>query len=255
MDVNNGSESTLDEPDVTLTGGADGKGGDNTLPEGSQSDGKDTQKSDKGSAEPAWLAQVPSDLKADPEVLKLLRDSPTIGDYIKATLKVNDDGSKKTGEEAKGNEPVFYEEFEKKLDSDADPFGVISDSLKEVLQGSNIPKDVAEKVFDSLSESQNKSTTQLIEKGKDWCEAQLKKNWGDDYDSKRKAMTRAYVSLVKPESDLAKALDKTGASINPAVAELLSRIGESIKEDGSVGSNQSGGGTGRDSKVPVHYPD
>jgi len=255
MDLNNGSDSTLTEPDVTLAGGADGKGGENTLPEENQSGGTDTQKSEKGFTEPAWLAQVPSDLKKDPEVLKRLMDSPTIGDYIKATLKGKEEGSKEPGEEAKGNEPIVYEEFVKKLDADADPFGVISDSLKEILQGSNVPKDVAEKVFDSLTESQNKSTTQLLETGKDWCEAQLKKNWGDEYDSKRKSMTRAYVSLVKPESELAKALDKTGASINPAVAELLSRIGESIKEDGSVGSNQSSGGTGRNPNVPVHYPD
>ena len=92
---------------------------------------------------------------------------------------------------------------------------------------------VAEKIFDTLSEGHKGTMSDLLTKGKDWCEAQLKKSWGDQYEAKRKAMTRAYIALVQSDKDLAGALDRTGASINPAVAELLSRVGESIKEDGS----------------------
>jgi len=250
MDVNDGT-NTVVEPDAKGAPEVDGKEQQGLgEPEGDQSTGDTTQKGERGTTSPAWMAQLPNDLKNEAD----LQQYATLADFVRSTKQAKSDGSEEAEGDTKETEPITYEEFEKSLDADSDPFGVISESLKTTLEASSVPKEVAEKVFDAISEAQNGSMKQLVEKGKDWCEAQLKKSWADQYDAKRKAMSRAYVALVQPDSDLAKALDRTGASINPAVAELLARIGESIEEDGSIGSNTTGS-KGRNPRVPVRYPD
>lgn len=249
MDTNNGTNTAV-EPEVKGAPVADGKEQQGLgQPAGSQSKGDATLEGGKGTARPAWMAQLPNDLKDEAD----LQQYATLADYVRSTRAKND-GSEGPGSNTRETEPVKYENFEKSLDTDSDPFGVISDSLKTTLQEAGVSKDVAEKLFDAVSSSQEASMKQLVEKGKDWCEAQLKKSWGDMYNDKRKAMSRAYVALVQPDENLASALDRTGASINPAVAELLSRIGESIKEDGSFPSNITTS-KGKNPNVPVHYPD
>lgn len=250
MDVNNGTNTGV-EPDAKGAPEADGMEQQGLgEPEGSQSTGEHTLEGNEGTTSPAWMAQLPNDLKNESD----LQQYASLADFVRSTRGAKSDGSEEGEGASKETEPIEYEEFEKSLDADSDPFGVISDSLKTTLQSSGVPKEVAEKVFDTLSEAQNGSMQQLVEKGKDWCEAQLKKSWADQYESKRKAMSRAYIALVQKDKDLASALDRTGASINPAVAELLSRIGESIEEDGSIGSNTTGS-NGRNPRVPVRYPD
>ncbi len=219
-------------------------------PEEGQSNGEGTQKSE-GSTTPKWMAQLPGDLKNEAELQKYA----TLADYVRSTRQPKTDGNEGDGEQTPTKtEPIKYEKFEKVLDQNADPFGTIGNSVKEVLEASQVPQEVAEKIFDSLIQAQDGSVKELVEKGKDWCEAQLKKDWGNDYEDNRKAMTRAYVALVGDDKDLASALDRTGASINPAVAEVFSRIGKSIREDGSIVSNRTSGPSQRSSGVPVKYP-
>ena len=215
-------------------------------PDDTQSTGENANDG-KGTTSPSWMAQLPNDLKNESD----LQQYATLADFVRSTRETKNDGNEGVTKEIV---PIKYENFEKSLEADTDPFGVVTESLKATLENSAIPKEVAEKVFDALTEAQNGSIQQLLEKGKDWCEATLKKTWGDDYVAKRKAMSRAYLALVEPDANLAKELDRSGASINPAVAELLARIGQSIEEDGSITSNKSGASK-RDSKVPVRYPD
>jgi hypothetical protein len=249
MVTNNGTNTAV-EPEANGAPAADGMEQQGSgQPEGTQSTGNSTPEGGKGTASPAWMAQLPNDLKNEAD----LQQYATLADYVRSTRAKND-GSEGSGSNTRETKPIQYENFEKSLDADSDPFGVISDSLKTTLQEAGVPEEVAEKVFDAVSAGQEGSTKQLIEKGKDWCEAQLKKTWGDKYDEKRKAMSRAYVALVQPDENLASALDRTGASINPAVADLLARIGESIREDGSFPSNTTAS-RGKNPKVPVHYPD
>lgn len=250
MDVNDGTNTGV-EPETKGAPEVDGMEQQGLgQPEGNQSTGEITQKGEEGTTSPAWMAQLPNDLKNESD----LQRYASLADFVRSTRQTKPDGSEDGEGTTKETEPVVYDKFEKSLDADSDPFGVISESLKTTMEASSVPKEVAEKVFDALSEAQNGSMQQLVEKGKDWCEAQLKKSWADQYDSKRKAMSRAYIALVQSDKDLANALDRTGASINPAVAELLSRIGESIEEDGSIGSNATGS-KGRNPRVPVNYPD
>ncbi len=248
MVMNNGTGTGV-EPEVTGAPVIDGKEQQGSgQPEEVQSTG-DIAVS-KGTTSPSWMAQLPNDLKNESDLQKYA----TLADFVRSTRETKPDGSKGDEPTAKEIVPMKYENFEKSLEADTDPFGVISDSLKTTLEDSGVSKEVAEKVFDSLTVAQNGSIQQLLEKGKDWCEATLKKSWGDQYETKRKAMSRAYLALVEPDSDLAKDLDRSGASINPAVAEILARIGQSIEEDGTITSNRSGA-SARDPKVPVRYPD
>jgi len=241
--------STVVEPNAPA-GAAGMEQQESVLPENNQSTGEDTQQSE-GSTSPGWMAQLPNDLRNNVDLQKF----PTLGEFIRSTQSTGSDGKEVEGDQKpKETEPVKYEKFEKVLDQNADPFGTIGNSVKEVLEASQVPQEVAEKLFDSLNQAQDGSTKELIEKGKDWCEAQLRKDWGKDYEENRKAMSRAYVALVGEDKDLATALDRTGASINPAVAELLSRIGKSIREDGSIVSNRTSGPSQRSSGVPVKYP-
>ncbi len=250
MDTNNGTNTGV-EPNATGAPGADGTEQQGLgQPEGTQSTGESTLGGVKGTASPAWMAQLPNDLKNEAD----LQQYATLADYVRSTMGKTD-GSEGSESDTKGTQPVKYEKFEKGLDPDSDPFGTVTESLKGVLEESGVSQAVAEKIFDTLSEGHKGTMSDLLTKGKDWCEAQLKKSWGDQYEAKRKALTRAYIALVQSDKDLAGALDRTGASINPAVAELLSRVGESIKEDGSFPSNSTTSGDGRNPKVPVRYPD
>ena len=247
MGTNDGNGTGV-EPEVTaVTDGTEQQG--SALPDSDQSNGEGTQKSE-GSTTPKWMAQLPNDLKVNTDLQKYA----TLADFVRSTQQPKTDGNEGDDDhQQKETEPVKYENFEKVLDQNADPFGTIGNSVKEVLEASQVPQDVAEKLFDSLNQAQDGSMKELVEKGKDWCEAQLKKDWGNDYEENRNAMTRAYIAIVGEDKDLAKALDRTGASINPAVAEVFSRIGKSIREDGAVVSNRTGG-TQRTSGVPVTYP-
>lgn len=250
MDMNNGTGTGV-EPEGKGAPGTDGKEQQGLgQPEGTQSTGESTLGGVTGTASPAWMAQLPNDLKNEAD----LQQYATLADFVRST-RGKTDGSEGSESDTKGTQPVKYEKFEKGLDADSDPFGMITESLKGMLEESGVSQAVAEKVFDTLSEAHKGTMNDLITKGKDWCEAQLKKSWGDQYETKRKAMTRAYIALVQSDKDLAGALDRTGASINPAVAELLSRVGESIKEDGSFPSNSTTSGDGRNPRVPVRYPD
>ena len=174
MDVNNGT-GTAAEPEAKgapLSDGMEQQG--SGQPEGSQSTGETALESGKGKASPAWMAQLPNDLKKDAD----LQQYATLADFVRSTRKAQPDGSKESGgTSTQETKPVHYDNFNKSLDSDTDPFGVISETLKTTLESSGVSKEIAEKVFDALSNAQVASMGQLVEKGKNWCEAQLRKGW------------------------------------------------------------------------------
>ena len=196
MDRNNGTGTGV-EPEVKGAPETDGKEQQGLgQPEGTQSTGENTLEGVKGTASPAWMAQLPNDLKNEAD----LQQYATLADYVRSTMGKTD-GSEGSESDAKGTQPVKYEKFEKGLDPDSDPFGMITESLKGMLEESGVSQAVAEKVFDTLSEAHKGTMSELITKGKDWCEAQLKKSWGDQYEE-RKAMTRAY-ALVQSDKPAA----------------------------------------------------
>lgn len=203
--------------------------------------------------QPSWLAQLPKDLKGDAKTIELLSKSQTIGDYVRATLQ-NQPGNLEPNE-PKVDEPMVYDDsFVSKLSDESDPFGLMTKSLKDTLQKNKVPAEGAKEVFETLAAAQQASQKDFMEKGIPWCENELKKFWGNDYENQRKAVTRGTLALQQFDPTLISDLDKTGATITPAVARVIAIIGNNVKEDGSIGSNNSRGNGGTNRDVPIKYP-
>lgn len=251
METKDGNVNVVEPvvPEASEPAGVDTK--IDVQPDTNQSGGKAPEGATKD-PQPSWLAQLPKDLKDDEELMQLLSKNPTIGDFVRASVK--QDGTK--GEGGAGEkEPLVYENFEKRFGVESDPFGRVSESLKTRLESLNVPMAEAEKLFDLIQTEQEATMAEFIEKGVPWCENELRTLWGDNYEKQRKAVTRGTQALMKADPELMKELDKTGASINPAVARVIAIYGNAIKEDGSVRSNESSTGTNRNPRVPVNYPD
>lgn len=98
------------------------------------------------------------------------------------------------------------------------------------------------------------STQKLATEGGKYLDEVLKKQWGDDFDKKRAAMSRSVNTFVGSNKQLLKGLQQTGATVNPYIAEVLARVGEHISEDGGVMSTASGASSQRDyNGSPIDY--
>jgi len=96
MDTNNGTGTGV-EPEVKGAPGTDGKEQQGLgQPEGTQSTGESTLGGVKGTASPAWMAQLPNDLKNEAD----LQQYATLADFVRST-RGKTDGSE--GSESEGN--------------------------------------------------------------------------------------------------------------------------------------------------------
>lgn len=223
-------------PEGTPAGGTDGSGAPVGAPEESNAG--------SGSAKtPAWMAQLPGDLKTDESLAKYA----TVGDAIKGLME-----NQGKPEEKKESGPVKYENFAKKLNVDDDPFGEIGEGLKSYLEKKGRTQADAEEFFDSFSEVLKTAKGNMIKNGRELCEKAVKAQWGSEYEAKRALMAKGYLALGDTDGSLQRALDESGASLSPATWELLSRIGRLVSEDS--GSPVKGtGGAVRKGGVPIDY--
>lgn len=209
---------------------------------------------------PAWMAQLPKELRNDPELAK----HRTMGEAIRY---LKEEASKGNGEQnpatqtedAKGQDaqsqetvPVNYENFAKHLSDANDPFGNITEGIVKTLEDLGIPQSQAEKIMEGLDKAQEEGTAKLVEQGSKYTESVMKKRWGKEYDSNRRAMARGYQALGDSDGSLQKSLDRDGASVSPAVWELLARVGRMTAED-SAPNSRSGQATPVNPEVPVTY--
>lgn len=209
---------------------------------------------------PAWMAQLPKDLRNDPELAK----HKTMGDAIKY-LKEQASTGKEAQEEQKNAQeqntqptgekgPVKYENFAKRFNDSNDPFGNVTDELVGALQESGIDQSVAEGLVEKLDKAFTVGTEKMVQEGVKHTETVMRKQWGKDYDARRRAMAKGYMALGDTDGSLQKAMDSEGASLAPSVWELLSRVGNMVAEDNSV-SSHLGQGKAHNEEVPVDYPD
>jgi len=181
---------------------------------------------------PAWMAQLPNDLKTNLDIAKY----KTLGEYVKAMQDGKKEEAKETTE-AK-SEPVKYTNFAKKFDAEDDPFGDMSSFTVSELEKLGIPQDKAEAFFEEYSNASKNAKGRLLKEGAAWCAAQKANEWGDNFDQKKNQMLKASTAYI--DKDLEAKLQATGALVNPAVWELLSRVGGSIAEDHPVFMAESG---------------
>lgn len=206
---------------------------------------------------PAWMAQLPKEMRNDPELAKYR----TMGDAFK-DLKARAEGnegkpvaesSEGKQEAGEGSVPVNYNNFAKRLSEGNDPLGDYTDSMIEGMQGLGIPQDKAEAIMELVDKSQNKATEHYVQEGKKFTETILQKQWGKDYQSKRALMAKGYMALGDSDGSLQKALDEQGASLSPAVWELVSRVGSLVAEDKAVTSDKGKQAEQKNPDVPVVY--
>lgn len=195
---------------------------------------------------PAWMAQLPNDLK-DNEGLAQYK---TLGDAIKGLMGNKTEPAK---QETK-KEPAKFENFSKKFDTSVDPFGNLSEMTVKYMEGKGMSQEEAEEFFDAMSDNYKVAQKEMIEKGREYCEKAVKAQWGNEYESKRNLMSKGYQALGDTDGSLQKALDESGASLAPAVWELLSRIGALVSEDnGSPVRGTGGAGKKLPDGVPIDY--
>ena len=229
-------------PEGAPAGAADGSDGQKGQPDGDNAGTKGA------AASPAWMSQLPADLKGNEQ----LSQYATMGDAIKALMAA---GEKKDEPAKKDNaEPVKYENFAKKFETDDDPLGDIGAGLVEHLQKKGVSQSEAEELFDSLSATFKTAKGNMLTKGKELCEKAVKAQWGNEYDAKRALMAKGYQALGDSDGSLQKALDQSGASLAPAVWELLSRVGQLVSEDDGTPFRGTGAaGKQNPDGVPVDY--
>lgn len=194
---------------------------------------------------PAWMAQLPNDLKGN----EGLAQYKTLGDAIKGLMENKTEV--KTEETKK--EPVKYENFGRKFDTNVDPFGDFANGMVDYLQTKGVNQADAEELFDSIGKTYADAQKKMLEKGKEYCEKAVKAQWGNEYESKRNLMIRGYQSLGDADGSLQKALDESGASLVPAVWELLSRVGSMVSEDSGSPVRGTAGGKALPDGVPIDY--
>ena len=225
-------------PDGVPAGTTDGNVGANA-PETANGNGS-------AAPTPAWMAQLPNDLK-DNEGLAQYK---TLGDAIKGLM--GEKAETKPVEAKK--EPAKFENFSKKFDTSVDPFGNLTEKTVKYMEGKGMTQTEAEEFFDAMSENYKSAQKEMIEKGREYCEKAVKAQWGNDYEAKRNLMVKGYQALGDTDGSLQKALDTSGASLAPAVWELLSRVGAIVSEDGASPVRGIGGsGKKNTDGVPIDY--
>lgn len=207
---------------------------------------------------PAWMAQLPKDLRNDPELAK----HRTMGEAIRYLKEQASEG--KTAQEgqadAQGHEeqpagekvPVKYENFAKRFDDRNDPFGNVTDEIVGTLQELGIEQPVAEGLVERLDKAFSAGTEKMVQEGVKHTEAVMRRQWGKDYDVRRRSMAKGYQALGDADGSLQRRMDSEGASLSPAVWELLSRVGRLVSEDSSA-SSRAGQMQPRNPDVPVTY--
>jgi len=206
-------------------------GADAGAVDGSEADEGNLSKGQEAGKTPAWMAQLPDDLKADEN----LAQYKTLGQAIKGLME-----NKPTPVEEAEPVEVQYGEFKTTIPAEDDPFGNAQETFVELCKSMKFTQDQAEEFIAKVNEANGKVKQGLLEKGRELAEKTMKASWGRDYDTKRALMARGYQALNDADGTLQAQLDSCGASLLPAVWEALSRVGAMVREDsGAVSSISS----------------
>ena len=229
-------------------------------PEGTSAAENTGEQAGETAQSPAWMAQLPKELRNDPELAR----HRTMGEaikYLKEEASKGKGAQEEKPEQGQGQEasqpgekvPVKYENFAKRFSDRTDPFGNVTDELVNALQESGIEQSMAEGLVEKLDKAFSTGTEKLVQEGVKHTEAVMRRQWGKDYESNRRSMTKGYQALGDSDGSLQKRMDSDGASLSPAVWELLSRVGRLVSEDKATSSHM-GQTQARNPEVPVEYP-
>jgi len=199
---------------------------------------------------PAWMAQLPDDLKEN----ESLSQFKSLGDFGKKFIEVNDIASKAAdsvhipGEDATDEErAAFFEKLGRpKTEDEYDlPAPQLPEGMKVNEELSKQFRSTAHKL--GLSNAQTKELFNLYnttmvntftsvakerEAAKQTATANLKTEWGTDYDTNMAVVKRAYDEFG--DESLTKYLDESGEGNNPVLIKAFYNIGKKMLDDNIV---------------------
>jgi len=203
---------------------------------------------------PAWLAQMPADLKGKEDFTSF----KTIGDLGKSYLEIKGkaseaDGLKaklqtaifKPGEDAKPEEITAYRkalgvpekptdyEFPKREGVEHDPKMV--EFGRNVFHQANLSKDQAKiisQAWDGFVEGVVTADLKTKEKSLNEANQKLKADWGPNFDKNMEITKRAFTKFSNQE--FTTFLESTGVGNHPVLVKTFYEIGKAMGEDTGI---------------------
>lgn len=234
---NEGAQSST--PDVSLSQIM----GEGAEPEGNPEGDKSGENANKGSEKlPAWMSQLPDDLKKNDETVKALSKFQKIGDvansYVELSKKLGNTLSV-PGEDATDEEKAsFYEKLGVPKSADDYTFskdmGASAKAYNEMAFNAHLSNDQAASIFQS-TESFGKAYLENVREaqGRQLKETEnaLKKEYGSNFPVKMEMCKRG---LLAAGGNVAKTLRDSGLSGNPDLVKHFIMFGEMVNESGSI---------------------
>lgn len=217
-------------------------------------DNPETSEKKEGNEKPAWMGQLPADLKADEELSKY----KTIGELAKSLKELNGKlaGSVKIPtKESKPEEVAAFltalgrpesaekYEFEKPML----PEGVNLDKTREadfrkMAHDLGLTQQQASALFKSEVENaltNRRSALDTLKRKSDEAEAKLKADWGADYDAKVSKAESVYRKIAEKESGISGDLKNLFAT--PTGKRIFAMLSEKVLDDTTIQGKNAGG--------------
>jgi len=234
------------------------------MPEEGIVEGITTGDKPEGTGEPAWLAQLPTDLKAN----EAFTGFKTIGDFSQSYLELKGKAAEADGklqsaifkpsENATPEEILAYRTAigvpEKPADYEFPKEDGVEHSpemlkwARETFHNIGLSKDQAagvSKAWDTLIGAIETQQAEDAEKTLADVKEKLKTEWGANYDTNYTLSERAFNTLSKISTPLAE------YTVDPVLVKTFYEIGKIMGEDSYLQSHQSGS---EKEKIGLTYP-
>lgn len=207
---------------------------------------------------PAWMAQLPDDLKTNEGLTKFA----TIGELGKSYIELDGklDGTIRVpGENATDAERAsFYNSLGRpeqpdgyKFDEPKLPEGIEYDAkavqdFREFAHKHGLTQGQASAVHDLYHQMFSAGITEyegVVAKQREEAETELKKEWGDKFDGNIELAKRALKQFGGDE--VVAFMDQSGLGNNPLIVKLFNRIGAAMSEDKLQSGDINSGGEER----------
>jgi len=197
---------------------------------------------------PKWIAQLPSDMKNDPEIVEMLKEYKTIGEFTKEYMKYK--GSIIAPKKGASQEEI--DNFFKQLGWPDGPDGyelpefrtedgqqvdkVYRNSLVEAMHEARLTKRQAAYIYGKLGNiliNRVRIENEKLEEQRKETEEYYRIKWGDNYDKKTEEIVNLIDKFGGPE--LLDKFEKTGLGNDKAFVGFLEKIGRALSEDEFIG--------------------
>lgn len=184
---------------------------------------------------PAWMEQLPAEIRGNADMMKQLAKFKTVGDTAKAYTELASKlGTSVSipGKDAKPDEvEAFYEKLGKPKtadgysmkDKEAEPF-------RQMAFAADLTDSQAQKLV-SYAKTQAAAAETAKQKAYTEAESSLKAEYGAQWNEKLETFKRGIKTFAGPE--VAKEIQRAGLNYSPAVVKMFIKLGEMSSEAGT----------------------